>query len=278
MVFLILDHLLGIYDRLSDTEKKVASYIIERPDDVIHYSITEFARIIGVSETTIYRLIRKMRFDGYQSFKIELTKQTSGAKSFPTITKDAFDEYISQMKSVIERITTTLKREDVQKVAEWVTESEKTIFFGVGLSAVAAEYGSLLFSLLGLSSFYYNDPHVQVIVATGLCEKDLVISVSHSGNIRDTVKSTQVAKDVGAKTVAITAGVNSPLSCTADITLYSPVARFEKHEFLRGNIGELAVIEILFQMILKKIYAQKEDYLNGLSEVLKPKRYESGKE
>lgn len=275
---MILNYLLGIYDRLSEAEKKVASYIIERPDDVIHYSITEFARIIGVSETTIYRLIRKMKFDGYQSFKIELTKQTSGAKSIPITAKDAFDEYIEQMKSLMDRLASTLKKEDLQKTTEWVVQSQKTIFFGVGLSAVAAEYGSLLFSLLGLSSFYYNDPHTQVIVATGLCEKDLVISVSHSGNIRDTVKSTQVAKDVGAKTVAITAGVNSPLASVADLALYSPVARFERHEFLRGNLGEFAVIEILFQMILKKIYTQKEEYLNDLSEVLKPKRYEGEKE
>ncbi|HEY8542093.1 MAG TPA: MurR/RpiR family transcriptional regulator [Pseudothermotoga sp.] len=271
---MILNHLLGIYDRLSEAEKKVASYIIERPDDVIHYSITEFARIIGVSETTIYRLIRKMKFDGYQSFKIELTKQISGAKTFPSTAKDAFDEYIDQIRSLIERLATTLKKEDLQKVAEWVVESQKTIFFGVGLSAVAAEYGSLLLSLLGLPSFYYNDPHAQVIVATGLCEKDLVISVSHSGNIRDTVKSTQVAKDVGAKTVAITAGVNSPLSSVANVVLYSPVARFEKLEFLRGNLGELAVIEILFRVILKKIYVEKEEHLEGLSQILKPKRYE----
>lgn len=271
---MILNHLLGIYDRLSEAEKKVASYIIERPDDVIHYSITEFARIIGVSETTIYRLVRKMKFDGYQSFKIELTKQISGAKIFPSTAKDAFDEYIDQIRSLIERLATTLKKEDLQKVAEWVVESQKTIFFGVGLSAVAAEYGSLLLSLLGLPSFYYNDPHAQVIVATGLCEKDLVISVSHSGNIRDTVKSTQVAKDVGAKTVAITAGVNSPLSSVANVVLYSPVARFEKLEFLRGNLGELAVVEILFRVILKKIYVEKEEHLEGLSQILKPKRYE----
>lgn len=274
---MILDSLLGMYDRLSESEKKVASYILERPDDVIHYSITEFARIVGVSETTIYRLVRKLKFDGYQSFKIELTKQTTGARIYPTSAKDAFDEYIDQMRSFIDRLPSTLKKEDVEKAADWVIQSQKTIFFGVGLSAVAAEYGSLLLSLLGFPSFYYNDPHAQVIVATSLCDKDVVVSVSHSGNIRDTVKSTQVAKDVGAKTVAITAGIGSPLASVADMVLYSPTARFEKHEFLRGNLGELVVVEILFRTILKKIYSEKEEHLNGLSEVLRPKRYEEEK-
>ncbi|WP_082021611.1 MurR/RpiR family transcriptional regulator [Thermotoga caldifontis] len=271
---MILESLLSMYNRLSEAEKKVASYILERPDDVIHYSITEFARIVGVSETTIYRLVRKLKFDGYQSFKIELIRQTSGAKVYPKEGGDAFDEYLDQMRSFLERLPGTLKKDDVEKVADLVLQSQKTIFFGVGLSAVAAEYGSLLLSLLGFASFYYNDPHAQVIVATSLCEKDLVISISHSGNIRDTVKSTQVAKDVGARTVAITAGIGSPLASTAEIVLYSPATSFEKYEFLRGNLGELVVVEILFRTILKKIYSQKEEYLNGLSEVLRPKRYE----
>jgi len=275
---LIIEYLLGIYDRLSESEKKVASYIIERPDDVIHYSITEFSRIVGVSETTIYRLVRKMKFEGYQSFKIELTKQLSGAKIDNYEAKDAFEEYLIQVKMLGERLENTLNKEDLEKVVQWVINSRKTIFFGVGLSAVVAEYGSLLLSRLGISSFYYNDPHIQVIIATGLCEKDLVISISHSGNIRDTVKSTQVARDVGAKTVAITAGINSPLTTVADITLYSPVSMFEKYEFLRGNLGEMAIVEILFRMILKETIEERRDYLDDLSEVLKPKKYEGGKE
>jgi len=275
---LIFEYLLGIYDRLSESEKKVAAYILERPDDVIHYSITEFARVVGVSETTIYRLIRKMKFEGYQSFKIELTKQISGTKIDNKGAKDAFQEYLIQIKTLGERLEKTLNKNDLNKVANWVLKSRKTVFFGVGLSAVVAEYGSLLISRLGISSFYYNDPHIQIIIATGLCDKDLVISVSHSGNIRDTVKSTQVAKDVGAKTVAITAGINSPLSNVADITLYSPVSRFEKYEFLRGNLGEMAIIEILFSMILRETIEEKREYLDDISEVLRPKKYEGGKE
>ncbi|MGQ9855981.1 MAG: MurR/RpiR family transcriptional regulator [Fervidobacterium sp.] len=275
---MIFDYLLGIYDRLSNVEKKVASYILEKPDDVIHYSITEFSRVVGVSEATIYRLVRKLKFDGYQSFKIELTKQISGQRMIPVAKNTTFEDYLSQLKLLIERVQLTLKEEDLKKASELVLESQKTIFFGVGLSAVVAEYGSLLFSLLGLPAFYYNDPHVQVIVASSLNKSDLVISVSHSGNIRDTVKSTQVAKDVGAKTIAITAGLNSPLSSIVDVVLYSPVARFEKYEFLRGNLGEMAVVEILFQTILKEIANEKTEYLDGLSEVLRPKKYEGGTE
>ncbi len=272
---MILDQILGIYDRLSETEKKVASYVLEKPDDVIHYSITEFSKIVQVSEASIFRFVRKLGFEGYQDFKIELTKQISGTRVSEEYSEsEILNEYIAEIKLLVEKLGRTLDEQALNKVSDLIISSRKVIFFGVGLSSVAAEYGSLLLSVLGIPAFCYNDPHMQVTIATGLNEHDLVISVSHSGNIRDTVKSTQVARDVGAKTVAITAGINSPLSKVAEITLYSPVARFEKYEFLRGNLGELAVVEIVFRMVLNKIFASKKKHLEELSRVLKPKRYE----
>jgi len=65
---LILEKLKGIFDSLGESEKRAARYILERPDDVIHYSITEFAHHCETSEATIYRLCRKLGFSGYHVF------------------------------------------------------------------------------------------------------------------------------------------------------------------------------------------------------------------
>ncbi|HOP82912.1 MAG TPA: MurR/RpiR family transcriptional regulator [Fervidobacterium sp.] len=274
---MVLDYLNSIYNNLSAAEKKVAKYILERPDDVIHYSITEFAHIVGVSEATIHRLVRRLSFDGYQSFKITLTRETTEVRLVIPTESNPLLDYISEMSSLIEKLKKTLNVEQIEIVVQKILESRRIIFFGVGLSSVSASYGSLLFSLLGLPTFSYSDPHNQVIVATGLSDEDLVISVCHSGNIRDIVKSTQVAKDVGAFTIAITAGVDSPISKAADMTLFSPVTRFERHEFLQTNLGEIAVIEILFRAILSQTYEKKADYLEEVAKVLKPKEYDEGK-
>ncbi|HOQ39390.1 MAG TPA: MurR/RpiR family transcriptional regulator [Fervidobacterium sp.] len=277
MVDLVLDYLNSIYNNLSAAEKKVAKYILERPDDVIHYSITEFAQIVGVSEATIHRLVRKLSFDGYQSFKISLTRETTQVSLILPAESNPLLDYISEMSGLIEKLKKTLTIGQIEVVAQKILEARKIIFFGVGLSSVTAEYGSLLFSLLGLPAFSYSDPHTQVIVATGLSDEDLVVSISHSGNIRDIVKSTQVARDVGAFTIAITAGVDSPITRAANMILLSPVTRFEKHEFLQSNLGEMAVIEILFRTILNQTYEKKADYLEEVSKVLKPKNYENNR-
>lgn len=129
------------------------------------------------------------------------------------------------------------------------------------------------FSLLGFHTFFSNDPHVQVIEAVNLTEEDLVISISHTGNIRDTVKSTQVAKDMGAKTIAITTNKDSELAKVAHLVLQSPPVKYDTYEFLRENIGEIAVVDVLFKETFQRIYQERKKHFENLEDVFKPKRF-----
>ncbi len=259
----------GIYDSLTKSEKKVANYILENPEDVIHHSIVELSKIVGVGESTVHRFVRKLGYDGYQKFKIALARELSSLERESS--GDPLHEIVNEIEEVAKSVKTLVKKEDIMKAVDMILNARKVIFFGVGLSGITAHYGSAKFSMLGIPSFYYNDPHMQVVVAVNLSPDDLVISISHSGNIRDTVKSTSVAKDVEAKIVVITSGINSPLSKLGDVVLYTKTIQKDIHYFMRGNIGETIMVEILFRMTLSKIKDDRN--FSKVKEVLKPKRY-----
>ena len=264
----IKDKILNIYARFSPAERKVADYILEKPDDVIHYSITEFAKIVGVSETTVHRVIKKLDFGGYQIFKITLARELSGIEE--TIEKH---DFIDEQIEILKRLKETLDKKSLEKAVNWILSARRLLFFGVGLSGIVSEYASLKFAFLGFHTFFSNDPHVQVIEAVNLTNEDLVISISHTGNIRDTVKSTQVAKDMGAKTIAITTNKNSELAKIAHLTLQSPPVRYEVYEFLRENIGEIAVVDVLFKETFRRIYQERKKHFENLRDVFKPKKF-----
>ncbi len=260
----------GIYESLPRSERKVADYILENPEDAIHHSITELAGIIRVGEATIHRFVKRLGFDGFQSFKIELARELS-EKDLSS--GDPLDELVEELESVVSSVKKLVPRENIEKAVDMIVESERIIFFGVGLSGVTAHYGSVKFSMLRLPSFYYNDPHLQVVVAVNLTPRDLLISVSHTWNIIDTVKSTRVAKDVGAKTIVITSGIGSPLSKLGDVVLYTKIPKSNIHYFMRGNIGEMVMVEVLFRLTLSRLEKMKKGDFSDVSEVLKPKRY-----
>jgi len=252
----IRDKILNVYTQFSPAERKVADYVLERPDDVIHYSITEFAKIVGVSETTIHRMIKKLDFEGYQAFKIALARELSGLEE--TIERrDFIDEEID----ILRRLKDTLDMKNVEKAVEWILSAHRILFFGVGLSGVVSEYASLKFSLLGFHTFFSNDPHVQVIEAVNLTGEDLVISISHTGNI------------MGAKTIAITTNRQSELAKVVHLVLQSPPVKYDTYEFLRENIGEIAVVDVLFKETFQRIYRERKKHFENLEGVFKPKRF-----
>ncbi len=267
---MILEKLESICHSLSRSEKKVAEYVLERPEDVIHHSITELAGIVGVGEATIYRLVKKMGFDGFQRFKIELARELSKEKPSD---EGPLQSLISEVEDVINAMKKLTNYEDLQRAVDIVLESDHVIFFGVGLSGVAAEYGSVKFSMLRVPAFHYNDPHLQVVVAANLTPKDSVIAISHSGNIRDTVKSAKVAKDVGAKIVVITSSVGSELSKVGDVVLYSGSPGRKMYDFMRGNVGEIVIVELLFRIALNRVFENSKDRFEEISRILNPKRY-----
>jgi RpiR family carbohydrate utilization transcriptional regulator len=267
---MILKKLDMMHSSLSKSEKKVADYILSRPEDVIHHSITELAEIVGVGEATVYRLVRKLGFDGFQRFKIELARQLSREE----VTEEGpLQSIVSEIEDVIKTLKKISNYEDFAKAVDYIVESDRVVFFGVGLSGVVAQYGGIKLSMLRIPAFYYNDPHLQVVVAANLTEKDTVIAISHSGNIRDTVKSAKVAKDVRAKVIVITAGMDSPLSKIGDIVLYSGSQGRKMYDFMRGNVGEIVVVELLFRMTLQRVFEERKEHFEEVSRILRPKKY-----
>ncbi|MBM7558885.1 MurR/RpiR family transcriptional regulator [Marinitoga litoralis] len=267
---MILNKIKGIYNSLTKREKKVADYILQRASDVIHYSITELANWSEVSETTVYRVIKKIGFSGYQEFKITLAKELSE----PVIEvkdEDIFSSVHNKICNSLNVIYQNLNKELLNKVAEKILNSRKIIFYAVGRSFPVALDSSLKLSALGLSATAYSDPHMQVIVGANLTNEDMVISISHSGYIRDVFKSTQIAKDAGAYTVAITSGVDSPLSMVVHDVIYTTPSDPSENEFTHDRIGEMYIIELLYNLVVSKRFT--EEHFNKLKDVIEPKKF-----
>lgn len=268
----------GKYSTFSESEKKVAKYIYERPDDVIHYTITELARFSEASEATVYRLIKKLGFGGYQDFKISLARELSIPKEgTPGDSKKDLESFVKSVidsnMNLIKQISSVLDIKSVEKAVKLIEKSKRIFFFAVGRSSAVAQSASLNFALLGLSANYYSDPHAQVMVASSMDEDDVVIGVSHTGTIRDTCKSLQIAHGAGAKTIAITSGINSPITNEADVVLYTATSDPSENSFIVNRIGEFLVLEVLYRCVLVNFETNLKKHFNKLEKALKPKRF-----
>lgn len=268
---LVTSKIKGIYNSLTDKEKQAAQYIIERPADVIHYSITELSNWAGTSETTIYRVLKKVGYSGYQKFKLELARELSAPTLESKESKDLFDMIYNKTVNSLTDILRQADRDKITRASEIILSSKKLLFYAVGRSFPIALDASLKFAALGFASTAYSDPHMQVIVASNLEKDDVVIATSHSGVIRDTYKSAQVAREAGAFTIGITAGVNSPLSKIVNLVLYTSAEMPQESEFTVSRMGEMFMVELLYNSVASRMYLKNKE--SRISEVMKTKRF-----
>ncbi|HOO73900.1 MAG: MurR/RpiR family transcriptional regulator [Thermotogae bacterium] len=269
---MVINKIKGIYKSLTKSEKKAADYIIQRPDDAIHYSITELGNWSGVSETTVYRLVKKIGYEGYQEFKIDLVKELSYPDAEISQDNDIFESYHKKISLIIDTINKNLDKNLIEEIADRIDKSRKIIILAVGRSYPVALDISLKLNSLGYSANAFSDPHMQVIVGANLTSEDTVIAVSHSGFIRDVFKSTEVAKNAGAYTIAITSGVRSPLSSVSEKVLYTVADSPNENEFKETRIGETFIFDLIYNLLLKKRNLEK--HFENISKVIKPKKFD----
>lgn len=60
--------------------KGIAEHITSEPGDIIHLSIVELAKKTASSEATIFRLCKRLGFEGFQDLKIAIAQEIDQTK------------------------------------------------------------------------------------------------------------------------------------------------------------------------------------------------------
>jgi DNA-binding MurR/RpiR family transcriptional regulator len=237
------------YPSLTKSEQKVASVVLEQMDKVIYYSVTDLADIAEVGETTVLRFCRKIGLKGYQEFKLAIAKDLSASgqndtsESQPLSLVDSIAQYT---KNAVDETVNMIDETVLQKAIELLFAASSVHFFGVGTSGLSALDAKNRFLRIGRRFDAIIDPHIQSMTAATLGPNDVVVGLSISGSTKDTIDSLHIAKENGAKVIAITYYARSPITKVADNVLLcggkeSPL----EGGSLAAKISQLFVIDLL---------------------------------
>lgn len=211
------------------SEKKVADYILNsKKSDITRITISELAANCGVSEATIVRYVKKVGFESFQDFKLNLALDNDDE-----IVEDEKDITISQNDSPqdilrktkvgflqsIENTNAIIDMNKFLQAANFIRSAKKIEIYGVGSSSAVGKILQYKLTRLGFPAYAIEDPHMQAISAATLDLGDLAFGISQSGSTKDTVDSLALAKKHGATTICLTEHVNSPITKYADVVL-----------------------------------------------------------
>lgn len=279
----------NVYNSLRVSEKKVADYILENGYAVSNMTLAQVSKEAGVSEPTIIRFVKTIGCSGYSDFKMNLARDW-GRESVNESTKNSLlvDVHIDKNEKIedipqkmigmtLRALEDTFKMMDLdnyKKAVNMIKEANMIDIYGVGNSASIASDIMNKFIRIGLNCRAYPDNHVQQICASHLTKNDVAIGVSHSGNTIDTVNTLKIARECGAKTIALTNYKSSAISKYADVTLFTgDVETTFYSETMVSRISQLAIVDMLYMGVLLSDYDLYTKRLDKINMLVKEKNY-----
>jgi len=266
------------YYELSTKEKQIADYIIAHPQECVNPSIDQLAKLVGTSETTVVRFVRKLGYKGYQNFRINLAQEsfTLNSQVFEIDLNDKEDVAALIFKhtiQVLEASASTLNKKNIKKIAQTITNSKSTYLFGLGGSNICAREAYHKFIRTGLICQFAEDYHMQLMLASQAQKGDCAILFSHLGNNYDIIAIAEELKKNGCALFVITSYENSPLARMADIILQtSPLNSEVVAEAFSSNIASSTFINILYVEMMKILKKNGITALNNMREIIAQRR------
>ncbi|MCM3693782.1 MurR/RpiR family transcriptional regulator [Neobacillus niacini] len=258
------------YNAFTNTEKKVADYILDHMKDVIYMSITDLADACQVGESSVFRFCKTMKLKGYQEFKIALahsishgeeTNQISGHITLEDTIGEVSSKILSTNVSALTETFNLINEADISIAVDRMIQAERIYFFGVGSSLMTAMEAKNKFIRIINKTECSLDPHLQIMSAALMTEKDVAVVISYSGSTKDTIAVAKVAKERGAMVIAITRFAKSPLTNNADITLLCGANEGPlQGGSLSAKLAQLYLLDILYMEYFRR--TNKESILN----------------
>ncbi|NLK34630.1 MAG: MurR/RpiR family transcriptional regulator [Gracilibacteraceae bacterium] len=240
------------FHRLSKGQKIIAQYIMNNYDKAAFMTAAKLGEVVGVSESTVVRFANTIGFDGYPQLQKQLQEMVR--TKLTTVQRiEMSSDYSNKtsilkniLKSDMENIRTTMEEIDgtaFEQAVKAITEAKNIYIIGLRSSTALAEF--LGFYL----NFIRDNIHVVTYTIGDIFEQlfrigkdDLVIGITFPRYSTRTLKAFEYVKSRGAKTIAITDSVLSPLCTNADYTL---IGKSNMESFVDSIVAPMSVLNAL---------------------------------
>lgn len=258
-----------LYPDMTDSEKYIADYILDNPEEIYNLKIDTIAKKLSLSLPTVFRFAKKLGYDGFKDFKVDLIKEMAvglnisiGGIEEGDLQKTTENIFQVMSKNIIETLN-IIDYADLQKVIDILSSAKKIYFFGVSSSVSVAMDGYFKFIRAGYECHYNADSYTQRVLSTQTTKSDVSLGISFSGETADVVECLKQSKQNGSKTVCITTFMKSQITKYSDISLFTaPVQSLHQKIDLPSKMSMTAIIDTLY---LNLVLKEREKVLRYIS-------------
>jgi len=250
-------------ESLSESERKVAEYVLHEAKKTLHFNVSELARQSGSSQAAVVRFCKRIGLGSFNNFKLRLARDVfrdSDERFIPDLDLESEASASRVIQSVIGHsqhglslLASVLDPASVEAAADAILGATTTMLFGVGASGIVASDFLQKLLRVGIPSVYTADTDLQVTAASMLKPTDTAFVVSYSGENAAMCEVAKQARGRSATVVSLTMDSPNTVRSLAKVPLLVPVSeRIYRQGAATSRINQLTVVDILYSIIVSR--------------------------
>jgi DNA-binding MurR/RpiR family transcriptional regulator len=263
---------------------RIADFVLAEPAEAARLTITELADRTGTSAGTVTRFCHTCGLGGFAELKVALAEESGRAESSRWSTDigrqiDPADPLEQVLKVVVAANTQALHDTAdqldlalIDQVAAALSSARNIHLFGVGTSSISADELRIRLQRIGFACWHWPEVHGALVSVSLAGERDVVVGISHSGQISETVDVLRAAAARGATTVAITNDATSLLATHADLLLTTSSRAITAADAQADRHSQLLVLDVLYTRIAQLNHARTVTALETTAAAVDPRR------
>ena len=271
--------ILNMLPTLNQSEGKVARLVLDYPDEIVNFSISQTAAQAGVSGTTVNRFCRRLMLNGYPDLKIQIAKNLGSGIQYVSsaVTLGDSDETypLKIFGSAIEQMIIardSLPIIEIAKAVEIFQNAKQIFFIGFGTSAAVATDAEHRFFRFGVPVAATLDPLVADMQAAGSDKDTVFVYISNTGRTKLLLNNSEIAKKSNAKIIGFTKR-GSPLAEVCDVVLDTKaIEDTEAYLPMTSRLVHLALLDVLATGFIIKAGSDTQNRLRILRNTLNKTR------
>ena len=261
----------------SKGQRRLAQYITENYDIAAYLTASKLGKEAGVSESTVVRFAYQLDYEGYPELQKAIqviVKTNSNSIQRMSLSSKRYQEK-GVLKSILytdsERLRDTIQsgvdEEEFNRSVMLINDARRLYILG----ARSAAY------LAGLMGYYFKMMFDNVIIVDAnstsetleqiydISDKDVMMGITFPRYSKRTICALQYAKNHGAKTIALTDNMQSPIVEYADCKL---IAKSDVMTIVDSLVCPLSVVNAMVTAIALLRKDDVEKRLMALEELL----------
>lgn len=252
---------------LTATEKRIAQFILDDVQAATTLPIAEMARLTQTSQASITRFARAIGCKDVRELKVKLAQSLAVGQRFILDVPDleGVQGIYETIINVLEINRRALNPESLKNAVEWLSGARQILAIGMGGgSTICAQEVQFRLFRLGLPVVSQSDGLLVRMMCSSVASNDVVLALSLGGYTQEVVESAAIARQYGAKVIAITPA-DTLLANQADAVL--PLIVRENDYIFKPSTSRYAMLAMVDVLATELAMVNKTQAKNRLRRI-----------